>query len=1176
MALLGPLFGSMTPLSFSLGGGSAPPPPPPPPPPPSAPSVSLTAPSAGGTSTSLPVTVSADATANSPATSIASVQFRIAGVTFATDNSGPPWSVSWSPDNGTYTIDAVATDNLGGVATSTSRTHTVSVSPAAGSEIGEIAYYNTTGSAISANMVTRMFGMQYRMADLPTGDYPVFELADGTPVASNTMMETTHVADGSMLHASHLLRVPVGISAASRTFTISSTTITLANQTGLTNGDAVVLTSTQVMRRPFLATEIYYVRLGSSNTATFHSSAAAAIAGTGAILPSTVAGDAGSGTFSLHPAVVIKIKNGGSAPSASGFDTSTITGASDIKVTLDGLANISGANTAALNTGISDGGANVFSIGDGPVGRVYRVYQEFNNGSDNALAGVMFYVQALKNSSGGLYGLRVWPECRNGWDDVSSPTLKTLAVDNILVKNGSTTITTPTFYHAAAVTFTASGASFTAASAFTSTGGVAQNASIFPQFPPCRLSTTGTLPTGVDSSTTYWMRPVLGTTGFTLHATLEEAAANVNHISVSGGSGTHSFNVKPWIGWYAMGPALVGTDGEYIFLAGTGGTGSEAAGSIVVSAEYRVSTKALPPYKTDALVGYPATHVTYQLGAAWGWPGNGMTGAHELMGSLDTFTVEHLINNNARTDHRARTAIIPLARKSFCRRDTLRPVNVSHQTYTGLGAGQTSWSCNQNSLYWVGAPAPAKYASHGSYEDAFLVGGWTHATGLPPGAFMLYGEPQYLDMLIDNAVYMAGNGDPYSLYETSGHPVVSGTTYYRIISNRGVERQSGWCYRDGAYAALFCPPTWNGAPVREYLQDLLENDAAYCDAKFATHPTFYKNKKYPNLFAPNDGDAPFSPWASMFLLGARIIGYKATGNSSIKSHVERRLEFANNLRLDFGLPYVTPFIYYLFNGAMDSWDFFCASDIWGTTYAQGSTDYIFRAQVLVVDANPSSNFTVGVTVTNTNNGATAVCAGSSVNGLSQWVVYVIDTTGDFLAGHTITSSAGGASRTMTEDKYVEGDTISNIPTLPADWGTFGNGVRFANIFSEIPGLTPKVNYWIRDWDATRQRFKLSTTSALSDVVDITSDAKYPTSGYVGSTLTGGLMTGATGEGSIVLSTTSVFQAILGYTRFAKAAGMTIPTGLLEALEAEETAEGIAAGGLSNYTGNTAYAFKDSY
>lgn len=59
------------------------------------------------------------------------------------------------------------------------------------------------------------------------------------------------------------------------------------------------------------------------------------------------------------------------------------------------------------------------------------------------------------------------------------------------------------------------------------------------------------------------------------------------------------------------------------------------------------------------------------------------------------------------------------------------------------------------------------------------------------------------------------------------------------------------------------------------------------------------------------------------------------------------------------------------------------------------------------------------------------------------------------------------------------------------------------------------------------------------------------------------------------NTTNTLYALAGYTKWAKAAGFTIPAGLLESYEAFETASGYT-GGPSIWGTNPAYNFKSTF
>jgi hypothetical protein len=90
-----------------------------------APTVSLTAPAAGAIVSGSAVTVAANAADD---VGVAGVQFKLNGANLGTEDTAPPWSVSWnttSAPNGAATLSAVARDAAGNLATASAVTVTV-------------------------------------------------------------------------------------------------------------------------------------------------------------------------------------------------------------------------------------------------------------------------------------------------------------------------------------------------------------------------------------------------------------------------------------------------------------------------------------------------------------------------------------------------------------------------------------------------------------------------------------------------------------------------------------------------------------------------------------------------------------------------------------------------------------------------------------------------------------------------------------------------------------------------------------------------------------------------------------------------------------------------------------------------------------------------------------------
>lgn len=949
------------PFTFAISGevtAAAPPPPPPPPPPPSVPSVSLTAPTDGGTSTAVPVTATATATANSPATSIVSAAFRLDGVTVATDNSGPPWSVDLSPDNGTYSVDVVVTDNLGGVATSTARTHTVNVSPPAGTTLTTITIHNNSTTAQAADFVTKAFGHDFKQADIPAGDYPQFQLHDGTAVPYTSWGATEWTADGSFDFAGFVLRVPVGV-AAKRSFTSSGSTLSAASHTGLTNGDPVRFVTTSTLPTGMSPASTYYIRLGAGVTFTIHSTRAAAIAGTGAIATS----GAGSGTHNMLPGVEVLVKNGGSAPSASALTNVDITANSDLKVSGSGLLNISGTNTSSVNSGISAG--NVFVAGTGPVGRVLRVRAPFNDGSsDNAQAGMWHYLFQLQNSSGGKYGLRWLGKSYNGFTD-STGTFVGKAFQSLDVKNDATTIRTMA-PKATTKTLTALACGLLTLNNITDLAPYGGAMAV-------RITTNGTLPTGLSSSTAYYLncwssrntlafdgqtanftagRTVTGgTSGATatiiavedagatgtlylrswsgvafqdnetitdslggsatvngtisspsnevsLYATAREAqSGTTGEIVVTGaGSGTHSVTVVPQLDCYAAGPFTAGTTAEYDFIA-AGGTGTETTCDVIVNRAYRISTRiygprretALPPALTLRSYNFESFQdYLYAFDSA---------GERRDLGYLPGYGFQHFHRQTPDDLQTIRVHGLQMGINSWSlrRSDTSNVINITGSTHANLGTSNPSFF-----MRW-GATTPSGGIK--APGDAGRIWGgydFSHQPFPHIYAYAITAEPHYLDMLFDTAIAGAG-----SLINNK-QLTISGATYNGVLWKGAIQpREFGWCLNGMGWARRFAPvSTWNGADMRAYFGEIIDQNVASLKAQKLTHSSFAQA----NGFYPQNSPHEILPWQESYTLSAMCAVYGHYPSTDLAAHMADTMKNWNGFRVNHSLMTTSTFI----------------------------------------------------------------------------------------------------------------------------------------------------------------------------------------------------------------------------------------------------------------------------
>lgn len=82
-----------------------------------------------------------------------------------------------------------------------------------GSLLTTLTLVNTSGSEQAANFVSPMFGQPFKQGDVPSGEYPKWELTDGTPCPA-TVWGVTTWPDGSMKFCAAMIRVPTTIAGS--------------------------------------------------------------------------------------------------------------------------------------------------------------------------------------------------------------------------------------------------------------------------------------------------------------------------------------------------------------------------------------------------------------------------------------------------------------------------------------------------------------------------------------------------------------------------------------------------------------------------------------------------------------------------------------------------------------------------------------------------------------------------------------------------------------------------------------------------------------------------------------------------------------------------------------------------------------------------------------------------
>lgn len=222
----------------------------------------------------------------------------------------------------------------------------------------------------------------------------------------------------------------------------STNVVTTANAHGLTDGDGIVLATSDTLPAPLAADARYFARVLSGTTFTLHATRAAALANTGAVDIT----DTGTGTHTARLKTTVTLNNA---------------------------------------AGSADAAANDYEVGHG-------LLLYFSGPAPTITA-----PQETVDGVTATYGTKVGADPTWTFDD---------ATDVLTLSSTATPLATGD---------------------------------------AVRLTTSGSLPTGVDVDTDYFARriggvaPTLATT-ISLHPTAEDAVANTNKIAITGGSGTHT------------------------------------------------------------------------------------------------------------------------------------------------------------------------------------------------------------------------------------------------------------------------------------------------------------------------------------------------------------------------------------------------------------------------------------------------------------------------------------------------------------------------------------------------------------------------------------------------------------------------------------------------------------
>lgn len=325
------------------------------------------------------------------------------------------------------------------------------------------------------------------------------------------------------------------------------------------------------------------------------------------------------------------------------------------------------------------------------------------------------------------------------------------------------------------------------------------------------------------------------------------------------------------------------TNARWDYIQSAGSAAIDGVVRVKHNKNQQVRTKLLPPFNL-ALIPAANTSSPYNpYCAAQVTRGMGNTGERPDIGLFTSWAVRHLMLQSEVDETLIRVQGLASGgwRTGARYKSTKQivPVMETAPSYAGLGTIQPNWRCHPD--YMVGFVLPATSASLWQREDEP-----SHRPGLAYYPYLVTGEPQYLDLLIEQAGNFITNkiigksfpnvtqpvtdATPFATAEFGERDVVIGSTMYKgggMLFYEGLTRIVAWCHRDIAQAAAIYPDACpNGTEVRKYLRDVLKvgydamNDYnSRFGADWSNMGLIYFNKNAPEYL---------SVWCSGFLSNA--------------------------------------------------------------------------------------------------------------------------------------------------------------------------------------------------------------------------------------------------------------------------------------------------------------------
>ena len=572
----------------------------------------------------------------------------------------------------------------------------------------------------------------------------------------------------------------------------------------------------------------------------------------------------------------IEMYSGGTAPASSSRSlTDFATGGLDLNVFVTGQDNLSGDWTFNLNQGIAAAHSDNILYADGEAGKYWDILTKARqSGANHGQLEGLWCVGALDDASGNLGGIRYFCRVWQPLYNVASPAPQYRSFSAFKVRNGTTVLRDIMTTLPAAKTFTWSGSGkILNSSANGFEGGIA-----------CKLSTTGTLPAGLDTTTIYCVAtdvrndPDVFGLADTFAAPAVDSADPTSGACITpttSGSGTHTATMYPMVSQFGS-LCIAETDGRYSYIQGAGSIATDSTLNYVVDMEYWCRTKTLPPFDLNSYS--VASNPTYTYFPGTSGPltrGTQTTGERNEIAQINTWYARHALNQSAVDEQAVRViGLIGLHPPAALYDSVTRSIPVANNgSYSGMPAANNSfrWYGTGNNVSGFTPPSNTNVISQGWAQISS-----DHWNGFAYYPFLLNAESQFKRSLAEYGnlgLYQGYTGTGTALVNGSVNRIgfirngtINGVTRAGIFYGEDGARSVAWAFRDigSTGIANFHNPSWNDY-FDDIVSDCFDGWADYRSMLAASGPAYATAH---GLWSEEAGNGLESTFQLSYLIGA--------------------------------------------------------------------------------------------------------------------------------------------------------------------------------------------------------------------------------------------------------------------------------------------------------------------